>query len=145
MYGFTITIHIIVSALFVIVGLLVLVMAVVGLVKPTKFTKANNFLSVVFLMFLYVQLVLGIVLYYFLGSSSGTGVLSNQDELINNSLRYWVVSHFSVMIFTLALSQLGRMFIINNIQDKQKFKNTIFFYGVSYVLIIISAVLGMIR
>ena len=145
MYQTTITVHIIISSLFILLGLVVVVSSLIGWIRNLAYTNVYNQLSRIFLWLLYVQLILGVMLYYFLGSNSGNTSLSHEDALLNRDLRYWVIEHFSVMIFTLALTQLGRLFILNNIHDKQKFKNTAFFYGISYLLIIISSIIGLLR
>ncbi len=145
MYNIVINIHVIISSLFTFAGLFLIIKAILGWIKNSSYTPTDNYLSLFFLVLLYIQLVLGLLMYFFLGSADHTGSMDMNEVVENSSLRFWVIEHFSFMIFALFLSQLGRLFIINNLTSKRKFKNTIFYYGISFVLIMISAGMGMMR
>ncbi|MBI9035247.1 MAG: hypothetical protein JEZ03_12320 [Bacteroidales bacterium] len=143
MYSTVINIHIIVSTLFTIVGLIIVIKSFQGWILKKSYTKFDNLSSLIFLSLLYIQLILGVLMYFFMGSSDHTGSMS--ESVDTSILRFWVIEHFSFMIFALFLSQLGRLFIVNNLTGTRKHKNTVFYYGISFILIMISAGMGMMR
>jgi hypothetical protein len=87
---------------------------------------------------LYLGLLLGIILYFFIDTNQCLLILS-RDELINKqNSQFWAVEHFSVMLFTLLIAQIGRYFASKAIISKDKFKYVLFYYGSSTLIIFIS-------
>lgn len=142
-YDLVINSHVFVSTGFTIVALTILIRSIRGLRKNAIYTNLDNTVSIVFLGFLYVQLILGILLYFVLGDQSA-GATSMEEAAKQMSIRFWVLEHFVVMIFALFLSQLGWIFIRSSKLDINKHKNTLFYFGVSILLVVISSGVGLI-
>ena len=90
-----------------------------------------------FMVFLYIQCFLGFLL-FFVFSDKAQGASSYIEADRQLSLRFWALEHFVVMLFTLILSQIGYIFIIKANSDLNKHKNTMFYYGLSLLLIFVS-------
>jgi len=90
-----------------------------------------------------VQLILGVLLYFVLGDNSD-GANSLEEAAKQMSIRFWALEHFVIMIFALFLSQLGWVFIRKSRLDLNKHKNTLFYFGISILLIFISTGVGLI-
>jgi hypothetical protein len=145
MYTTAITFHITVSLLVILMGSYLLYLTIMGLIRKRSYSRYDNLTSYLFLVFLYIQLLSGIILYFFLRNES-IPLYDNPLEAVKHaSFRYWVIEHFSVMIFTLFLTQVGRLIILNNHQDRKKFINTLFYYGFSFLLAMASAIAGLLR
>lgn len=142
-YDIVINTHGFVSLIFTLIALIILARSIRGWRQNKAYTKFDSNVSVIFLVFLYLQLILGVLLYFVLGDHSG-GARSMEDAVEQMSLRFWVLEHFVVMIFALFLSQLGWIFIRNARLDLNKHKNTLFYFGISILLIVISTGIGLI-
>jgi uncharacterized membrane protein YozB (DUF420 family) len=142
-YDLVINSHIFVSTVFILIAITVLVLSIRGWRQGKAYTKVDSNISIIFLIFLYVQLILGLLLYFVLGDNSG-GANSLEEAAKQMSIRFWALEHFVIMIFALFLSQLGWVFIRKSRLDINKHKNTLFYFGISIFLIIISTGIGLI-
>jgi bacteriorhodopsin len=142
-HGLIINIHGFVSTLFTLTALTVLVLSVRGWSLKKPYTNWDKKIAILFLVLLYIQLVLGILLYFVLGHSP-KGAESIEAAMEQTSFRYWALEHFIIMIFALFLSQIGWVFIRKSKLDSNKHKNTVFYFGISILLIIISTGVGLI-
>ncbi len=142
-YTLVINIHGFVSSIFTVLALILLFRSIKGWTSSKPYTKWDRQISIWFLIFLYIQLVLGILLYFVLGDQSD-GASSIEAAAEQMSMRFWALEHFVIMIFTLFLSQLGWIFIRKSRLDLNKHKNTLFYFGTSIFLIIVSTGIGLI-
>lgn len=142
-YDLVINTHIFVSSIFTIIAIIILFRSIRGWRLKKSFTNWDKNISILYLIFLYIQLILGFLLYFVLGSKSG-GAASMEEAAQHTSFRFWVLEHFAIMVFALFLSQLGWVFIRNSKLDINKHKNTLFYFGTSILLIIISTGIGLI-
>ena len=142
-YDLIINIHGIISTAFTIAAIIILVRSIRGWSFMKVYTKWDKNISILFLVFMYIQLVLGILLYFVLGEQP-IGAESMEDALQQTSLRYWALEHFTIMIFALFLSQIGWVFIRKSKLDLNKHKNTLFYFGISILMIFISTGIGLI-
>jgi hypothetical protein len=132
-----INIHRIGSTIFVLLAIVLFIRSISGWKNKMPYTNFDKYISAVLLAILYIQLVAGIILYFALSSQRGGA--TNMDEAARAmSVRFWAIEHFIVMMFTLLLSQLGWIFIRNSKLDLNKHKNTLFYFGTSILVIIIS-------
>lgn len=136
-YSLTINSHIVFSTLFTIVSVAILWRSGIGFAAKKDYTKFDRTLSINYLVLLYIQLVLGLILYFVLGDLSAKGT-------DGASFRFWALEHFVVMMFALFLSQIGWILIKNSKQDVVKHRNTLFYFGISIILIIGSSLIGVI-
>ncbi len=142
-YDLIINIHGIISTVFTITAITILLRSIRGWSLNKAYTKLDKNISILFLVFLYIQLVLGILLYFVLGNQQ-SGAESMEEAITQTSIRYWALEHFIIMIFALFLSQIGWVFIRKSKLDLNKHKNTLFYFGISILLIFISTGIGLI-
>jgi len=142
-YDLVTNIHGFVSTIFTLVAIVILVRSIRGWKHRKAYTKWDWNFSALFLVLLYVQLVLGILLYFVLGDQSD-GADSIEKATEQMSFRFWVLEHFIITIFALFLCQIGWIFIRKSSLDLNKHKNTLFYFGISILLIIISTGFGLI-
>jgi membrane protein implicated in regulation of membrane protease activity len=101
-------------------------------VKNYDFTKYDEWLAKALLITLYLQMMMGVYLFY--------QKLSATIVIQNNSLkdRFWPVEHFFVMFFSILTAQLGYVYAKNLKKSNSKFKTLIIYYSISLVLVIFS-------
>jgi len=143
MYENVIDLHIVISVLFIIIALILIGRSLISLLRPLCFKKFDNILSIAFLAFMYVQLVSGVLLYFFLDPADGSNINSFEAVMKNNNLRFWAIEHVSLMLFALVLTQIGYIFLSRSTRDNKKFRNIGFFYGVSTLVVVISMVVAL--
>ena len=128
-------IHTSLSVIFVIISITSVVRFYFGWYKKLDFTKYDSLLAKALLVTLYLQMLMGVYLFY--------TKLSATIIIRNNSLedRFWPVEHFFVMFFSILTAQLGYVYAKNLKSSEKKFKTLIIYYSISLVLVMFS--LGM--
>jgi len=92
---------------------------------------------------LYLQLVLGFITYFTLRTSLEGPFWEVPDTENDASLRFWAIEHIALMTFALFLTQLGRIFIRKSTNPVRKFKASLFYYGISIILILFSVSIAL--
>lgn len=124
--------------MFIIIAVILCVRILTALRTKRKYTKTDNRLEITFIALLYLGLILGVVLYFMLDPESKPKMLSLQEAQENAAQRFWAIEHFTIMLFALILSQVGRIFTIKNIADRHKFRYGLFYYGLATLFTFIS-------
>ncbi|MDP3003778.1 MAG: hypothetical protein Q8N38_11690 [Bacteroidales bacterium] len=137
MYKFLIILHVITSSVFLVVAIAVTSRSIVGWSKNLKYTKTDRYVAYLFMVLLYLTLVHGIIMYFFIDPSSKSA-MDIHHAIKQVSLRFWVVEHFYFMTFALILSQIGGIFIRKTTIDKNRFAYASFYYGVATLITIVS-------
>ena len=145
MYETVIHIHIFVSSVFFLLGAIVLVWALFGWIKDKVAGRNFKRLSIAFVVVLYLQLITGITLYFFLKPQAQAAGISLEEAMEQDSLRFWAIEHVSLMLFALILAQIGRLLIKQMSTDKRIFRATVFYFGISFLAVLGSATIAFLR
>ena len=137
MYKFLIILHVITSSVFLLVAIAVTSRSIVGWSKNLKYTKTDRYIAYLFMVLLYLTLVHGIIMYFFIDPSSKSA-MDIHHAIKQAALRFWLVEHFYFMTFALILSQIGGIFIHKTTIDKNRFAYASFYYGVATLITIVS-------
>ncbi len=137
-YRIVFNLHIYISAITLIAGLVTVIKSVIGWSGRKQYTRLDFGISRAFSIALYLQLMLGFIIYFLLRSSTRTPAFEIPDSSNDASLRFWAIEHIALMIFALFLTQLGRLYIKKCIKPLQRFKASVFYYGSSLLLILFS-------
>lgn len=115
-------------------GLWAIYLAYSGMRSQRAWNKADNQSGKWFILFCHLQLLTGLILYFYLGQHS---IFSNMAEGMKNAeTRYWGVEHFLGMLIAVALIQYGRIASKKAVNDLLKFKKALIWYSVGILLII---------
>ena len=131
-------IHTSLSVIFVIISVASVIRFYLGWTKKLEFTNYDKLLAKALLVTLYLQMFMGIYLFY--------TRLSATIVIQNNSLenRFWPVEHFFVMFFSILTAQLGYVYAKNLKVSEKKFQTLIIYYSISLVLVIFSLAMIMV-
>ena len=143
LYTFTFNIHVIISTITLLSGLTTIILSVHGWVHGRDFSKSDIWISLIFTVALYLQLVLGFITYFTLRTSLEGPFWEVPDTENDASLRFWAIEHIALMTFALFLTQLGRIFIRKSTNPVRKFKASLFYYGISIILILFSVSIAL--
>lgn len=142
-YSYFIKFHIIFSIFFLVVSIGVAIHSLLGWVKKYEYKSfANNFRRL-FLFFLYGDLVLGVILYFFLQKPAE--MISPAEAMHYSSMRFWAIQHFSNMVFVVILSIIGDIFIRKTSSTNKKYKYSLIYFGISTLIIFVSVGLFALR
>ncbi|HHB89803.1 MAG TPA: cytochrome B [Anaerolineae bacterium] len=119
--------------IIVLLGLYVLFLSARGWFGRRAWGQAAEKGSRYFLIALDVQLLLGVVLYFvFLSRQGGFAHVFG-----NPASRFFLMEHSVMMLLAIILAHVGGYFV-KKAQPESKFKRMFIFYGVAFLLILVS-------
>lgn len=136
--------HILSSIIPSILTLLILFRSVKGWMLKKDIQAFDLKLPLYVLIFLYLQLALGILLYFI--HISDYRLIENAEQAVTamNS-RFWALEHFLMMFFALVLSHIGYIYSRHLKCSISLFKKNLLFYGMICILIMSSLTLNALR
>jgi|TARA_B110000263_G_scaffold181899_1_gene159463 hypothetical protein len=145
MYSAILIIHIIISIVLSFISFYIVIRSLFGLLRNLKFSNLYDFLIPVFaVVLLYLELILGFFLY--------TIHMNKLEDFINQanandyfSSRFWAIEHTILMLFAIIFGHLGLVYAKNLSSSVAKFKMNLLYFGLSFILILISLTMNMLR
>ncbi len=145
MYSYILIPHIIISILLLLVVLFVLIRSFLGFFSKVNFSKFIDINIPIFAVtLLYLELILGMMLYAIHINELST-LVSQENANSYFSARFWAVEHTILMMFAIVFGHLGLVYAKNLEEDKEKFQKNFLYFGLSFLLIIFSVGMNMIR
>ena len=145
MYSAILISHIVISILLILLSLYIVIRSFFGVIGKVSFSNFQDIqLSIVAVIFLYLELVLGILLYAIYINKLET-LITQANANAYFSARFWAVEHAILMFFAIIFGHLGLVYAKNLSEDKQKFQKNLLYFGLSSVLIFISITMNMLR
>jgi hypothetical protein len=145
MYSAILISHIVISILLILLSLYIVIRSFFGVIGKVYFSKFQDIqLSIVAVIFLYLELVLGILLYAIYINKLET-LITQANANAYFSARFWAVEHAILMFFAIIFGHLGLVYAKNLSEDKKKFQKNLLYFGLSSVLIFISITMNMFR
>lgn len=136
MYETFLFIHSWLRWIVLVLALLVIVKSFLGWQGKKTYGKGDNALSASFVGSLHLQLLIGLVLYFFLSPITTSAFQDFGGAMKAASIRYWAVEHIFVMILAVIIAQIGRTRSKKAGTDVKKFKNATIFYLIALILIL---------
>ena len=115
-----------------------LVKYIVGWMGNHPWNKTDNILGVVFTSLMDLQLLSGLVLYFFLSPVTKLALSDFGAAMKNADLRFYAVEHFSMMLIAVVLVHIGRAKSKKAKSDRRKFKIASIFFLIALILILAS-------
>jgi hypothetical protein len=112
-------IHILTSATFLVFAVWLIIRSAIGLVRQKAYTRLDKFLAYGFIISLYLQLFLGLLLFTKFGPMSGYDYLNGESGTRIVSKRLWPIEHIVLMFFALLIATLG--LILTNKKNIKKY------------------------
>jgi len=129
--------HILISSIFMLIAIVLTTRSIAGLRKNKPYTEFDKYLALGFLVMLYLTLINGLIMYFFIDPALKASV-DMHAAVKRASLRFWVVEHFYFMTFALILAQIGGIFIRKATNDRSRFGYAAFYYGIATFITIVS-------
>jgi putative Ca2+/H+ antiporter (TMEM165/GDT1 family) len=122
---------------------LVLLSLVITLVKyaagwlgSQRWQTSDNLLGIVFTSLMDLQLLTGLVLYFFLSPITKLAMSDFGAAMKNADLRFYAVEHFAMMLIAVVLVHIGRAKSKKAKTDSAKFKTATIFFLIALVVIL---------
>lgn len=145
MYSIILIAHIIISIILTIVAFYIVVRSFIGLVNGLVFSNLFDFFIPVFaVILLYLELVLGLLLYY-MHMSKLEDFISQTNANDYFSSRFWAIEHTILMLFAIIFGHLALVYSKNLSNNIAKYKMNLLYFGLSFILILISLTMNMLR
>lgn len=113
-----------------------LVKYVSGWLRNQRWEKTDNVLGIVFTSLMDLQLLTGLVLYFFLSPITKLAMSDFGAAMKDSGIRFYAVEHFSMMLIAVVLVHIGRAKSKKAKTDLAKFKTATIFYLLALVIIL---------
>ena len=116
--------------------LITLAKYLLGWFADKPWTKTDNLLGIIFTSLMDIQLLTGLVLYFFLSPVTKLALADFGAAMKDSGLRFYAVEHFSLMLIAVVLVHIGRAKSKKMKVDRKKFKTAAIFYLIALVIIL---------
>ena len=145
MYSSILIFHIIISIVLSVVALFIVIRSLVGLIRNFKFSNFQDYYIPVFAVtLLYIELILGLILYT-IHMNKLEDFISQTNANDYFSSRFWAIEHTILMFFAIIFGHLGLVYAKNLVNSQSKFRMNLMYFGLSFILIIISLIMNIPR
>ncbi len=122
---------------YIVLALLILTIAkaFTGWIKQSNFGKLDNRLAFLSMLFIHLQLLVGLVLYFVSPKVMLTDMATAMKTPV---IRYYTVEHLLLMLIVVALITIGRIASKKKVLDTQKHKTIAVYYGLSLAIILVT-------
>jgi hypothetical protein len=117
-------------------GLLAVFRAYSGWTGRRPFTKGDNGISAAFSGFMWLQVIVGLGLYFGL-SPWGLNVMKQPGAMKDPTARFFGMEHIAVMILAAILAQVGRIALKKASSDTLKHKKAFTYFGIALLLVLL--------
>lgn len=104
--------------------------------QPWK--KLDNILAIVFTSLMDLQLLAGLILYFFLSPVTKMAFNDFGAAMKNPDLRFYAVEHFLMMLIAVVLVHIGRAKSKKAKTDTAKFKTATIFFLIALVIMLVA-------
>lgn len=116
--------------------LIVIVTSLQGMSGDKEYTKGNKTMAASLMGTLHLQLLIGLLLYFFYSPITTTALDNMRIAMKVPAVRYWAVEHISMMVVAVIIAQIGSIRVKKSSLAKKKFKLQAIFYGLALILIL---------
>lgn len=111
---------------------LAIVKSIIGWISKKEFSKGDAQIGLFLMIFVHIQLLLGLFLYMIQGWLS----LPFAEAMKDSVSRFWKVEHLAGMIIAITLITIGRIRAKKLNEDLRKHKASVIYYAIALILII---------
>lgn len=115
-----------------------LVKYLIGWLGNQPWKKTDNLMGIIFTSLMDLQLLVGLVLYFFLSPITKFAFSDFGAAMKDTELRFYAVEHFLMMLIAVVLVHIGRAKSKKAATDAGKFKIATLFYGLALVVMLVA-------
>ena len=138
MYTFLLYTHSWLRWVVFILMILAVFKSLIGLFSGGTYQKLDNTLAASFVGTMHLQLLLGLILYFFVSPLVGEARAMGYGAAMKEpDLRFWAVEHLALMILAVIFAQAGRSISKKSDDSVVKYRFQSIFFGAAMLLIIL--------
>lgn len=122
--------------LLLLVFLITIIKYVAGWLSDHAWKKLDNTLGIVLTALMDIQLLTGLVLYFFLSPVTKIAFSDFGGAMKNPDLRFYAVEHLTMMLIAIILVHVGRAKSKKAVFDRSKFKLGAIFFLIALVVLL---------
>jgi hypothetical protein len=111
-------------------------LALTGWLGKKPWTKKDNLAGLLFTIFVDIQLVIGLILYFFVSPFTKAAFADFGAAMKDPVLRFYAVEHILLMVAALVLVHIGRVKAKKEIVAWKKHRTAAIWYGIAFILIL---------
>lgn len=138
LYSIFLTLHSILRWLVILLALLSIIRAANGLSFKRGWTELDNRVGLLFTTLMDVQLLAGIILYFFLSPITMTAIQNFGGIMGNTQVRFFALEHAFVMLAAVIVAHVGRSMVRRAGSAASKHRRTAVWVGVTILLILLA-------
>lgn len=115
-----------------------LIKYVAGWLGDQPWKKVDNMLGVILTALMDLQLLAGVVLYFFLSPITKLAMSDFRGAMKDPDLRFYAVEHLAMMLIAVALVHIGRAKSKKAVFNKDKFKTGAIYFIIAFVVILLA-------
>jgi len=138
MYQFLLYTHSWLRWVVFLVAIFVVLKSLIGLFGDNQeYKKLDNAMAASFVGTMHLQLLIGLILYFFLSPLTDLAMKDMGSAMRDSELRFWAVEHITVMILAVVFAQVGRSISKKSDDNSVKFRFQSIFFGASLLMMIV--------
>jgi hypothetical protein len=137
-YSIVLTLHSILRWLIVLAALFAIIRAITGLSFRRGWMQMDDRAGFWYTMFLDIQVLLGILLYFFLSPTTTIALQNFATAMSNATSRFFSVEHVAGMIIAVVLAHVGRALSRKAPTARQKHRRALIWYSLSILVVLAS-------
>ena len=138
LYTLTLAAHNITRWVVLVLAIYALYRVFAGLFGKKEWSDADRKALSFYAISMDVQLLLGLLLYFVLGSWFNMMTSGMGNVMSNSSLRFFAVEHFSVMLIAVILAHVATIMAKRGSTDRAKFRNGAIFLTLSVLAVLVA-------
>jgi hypothetical protein len=136
MYTGFLHLHDVLRWLLLISILITLAKYLIGWFGNQPWKKIDNVLGIVFMSIFDLQILVGLVLYFFLSPITEYAMSDFGEAMKDSELRFYAVEHFAMMLISAILVHIGRAKSKNALKDVAKFRIASIYFLIALVVMV---------
>lgn len=132
MYTFLLHFHSGLRWLILLAVVFSVVKSLMSWISKGEYGKLDNIVAASFVGMMHLQLLTGLILYFFLSPWTSNFTFNMKDE----TARFWSVEHIALMILAVVFAQVGRSKSKKLDDEAAKFKMQTIFFAISLLLMV---------
>lgn len=136
MFTVLLSLHNILRWFVLVFAILAIVKAIMGWTAKNDWTQADNRAGLLYTIFLDIQVLLGLVLYFFFSPLTTVALRDFGGAMGDNLLRYYAIEHSVVMILAMVVAHIGRSAARKAADSVKKHRRAAIWFTISFILLL---------
>lgn len=117
---------------------LAIIFAFAGWMKKSKWSKKDNLIGIILVIFMDLQFLIGLALYAFVSPFTKAAFADFGAAMKNTELRFYAVEHFLMMVIALVLVHIGRSKSKKELTGWKAHRIAAIYYSLGLLLILLA-------